>query len=208
LKTTDLNLVKRIRNGDKEAFHDLVIRYQRKVFSIAYGMVHNREDAKDLTQDAFLKAYRNLERFEGSSSFYTWLYRITVNVCIDHIRKMKKHMTVDYDENMLRDGPVEGADNIRPRTLDGDPVRNLARKELLEKIGEALEKLSPIHKTAILLREVQGLSYSEMAEVMEVSKGTVMSRLHHARKNLQGLLQKYVEGSLGVEGFQPSKENE
>jgi RNA polymerase sigma-70 factor, ECF subfamily len=198
VEDSDLNLVKRIQNGDKEAFRVLVERYQRKVFSIAYGMVHNREDAMDLAQDSFLKAYHHLERFEGTSSFYTWLYRIVVNVCIDHIRRHKKRHTVDYDDKMLRDGGVEGDENILPSPLGVDPVKVYGRRELLEQIGRALDELSPIHKEAIILREIEGLSYTEMADVMGVSKGTVMSRLHHARKNLQAKLIDYVGADLKV----------
>ncbi|MBN1945211.1 MAG: sigma-70 family RNA polymerase sigma factor [Bradymonadales bacterium] len=192
MEDSDLNLVKRVKNGDKEAFRILVERYQKKVFSIAYGMVHNREDAMDLTQDAFLKAYHNLEQFEGSSSFYTWLYRIAINVSIDMIRRSGKHVLVDYDDRLLRDTEhAEGG--LMPSTLGVDPQRTYGRKELLEQIDRALADLSPIHKEAILLREVEGLSYQEMAEVMGVSKGTVMSRLHHARRNLQARLLTYVE---------------
>jgi RNA polymerase sigma-70 factor (ECF subfamily) len=199
LEESDVNLVKRINNGDKEAFRALVEKYQRKVFSIAYGMVHNREDAMDLTQDAFLKAFYNLGRFEGSSSFYTWLYRIVVNVCIDHIRRSGKRFNVDYDDTILRDTEVDGNDHILPSTLGVNPVRVYGRKELLEQIGKALDDLSPIHRQAIVLREIEGLSYKEMADVMGVSKGTVMSRLHHARKNLQMRLHEYVGSKLSVE---------
>jgi RNA polymerase sigma-70 factor (ECF subfamily) len=198
LSDSDLNLVKRVKNGDKDAFRFLVERYQRKVFSIAYGMVHNREDAMDLSQDAFLKAFHKLSRFEGSSSFYTWLYRITVNVCIDHIRRVGKRGTVDYDDKVLRDTEVSGDDNIMPSKLGVDPLKSYTRKELLEQISHCLEDLSPIHREAIVLREIQGLSYKEMADVMGVSKGTVMSRLHHARKNLQSKLHVYLSGSLKV----------
>jgi RNA polymerase sigma-70 factor, ECF subfamily len=198
VEDSDLNLVKRIQNGDREAFRVLVERYQRKVFSIAYGMVHNREDAMDLAQDSFLKAYGNLERFEGTSSFYTWLYRIVVNVCIDHIRRHKKRHLVDYDDKVLRDGAVDGDENILPSPLGVDPVKAYGRRELLEQIGRALEELSPIHREAIILREIEGLSYAEMADVMGISKGTVMSRLHHARKNLQAKLLDYVGAELKV----------
>jgi len=204
LGTSDSNLVKRVRNGDKEAFRELVEKYQRKAFSIAYGMVNNRDDAMDLVQDAFLKAYHNLKRFEGSSSFYTWLYRIVVNVCIDHIRRTGKRVMVDYDDQIRREDGVEGEERIKPSKLGLDPAKAYGRQELLEQISRALEELSPIHKEAIILREVQGLSYQEMAEVMDVSKGTVMSRLHHARKNLQEKLQEYVGSELKVDGFKAS----
>ena len=167
-------------------------------------MVNNRDDAMDLVQEAFLKAYRNLQRFQGSSSFYTWLYRIVVNVCIDHIRKTGKRVIVDYDDQIGREGGVEGEERIRPSTLGFDPSKVYGRQELLEQIGRALDSLSPIHKEAIILREIQGLSYQEMADVMNVSKGTVMSRLHHARKNLQEKLVDYAGDRLKVDGFKSS----
>ena len=204
MSTSDVNLVKRVRNGDKDAFRELVEKYQRKAFSIAFGMVNNRDDAMDLVQEAFLKAYRNLQRFQGSSSFYTWLYRIVVNVCIDHIRKTGKRVIVDYDDQIGREGGVEGEERIRPSTLGFDPSKVYGRQELLEQIGRALDSLSPIHKEAIILREIQGLSYQEMADVMNVSKGTVMSRLHHARKNLQEKLVDYAGDRLKVDGFKSS----
>ncbi len=195
MATSDLNLVKRIQNGDKSAFKDLVERYQSKLFSIAFGMVRQREDAMDLVQEAFLKAYRNLDRFEGSAAFYTWLYRITVNVCIDHIRKVKKRYEVDFDEQRPIDSSIAGENTLQPSTLDINPDHNLRRKELLEQIDKALEMLSPNHRQAIILREIHGLSYDEIANVLEVSKGTVMSRLHHARKNLQSQLMSYVSSN-------------
>lgn len=195
MATSDLNLVKRIQNGDKSAFKDLVERYQNKLFSIAFGMVRQREDAMDLVQEAFLKAYRNLDKFEGTSAFYTWLYRITVNVCIDHIRKIKKRYEVDYDDQKLVDSKIVGENTLLPSTLGINPDHNLRRKELLEQIDKALEKLSPNHRQAIILREIHGLSYDEIADVLDVSKGTVMSRLHHARKNLQTQLKAYASNN-------------
>jgi RNA polymerase sigma-70 factor (ECF subfamily) len=198
LDTSDSNLVKRVRNGDKDAFRELVERYQRKVFSIAYGMVGNREDAMDLVQDAFLKAYRNLDRFEGSSSFYTWLYRIVVNVCIDYIRRHGKRHKVEYDDQIQREEAVDADDRIHASKLGLDPTKVQGRRELIEQIEKALEELSPIHKEAIILREIEGLSYQEMAEVLDIATGTVMSRLHHARKNLQEKLREYVGAELKV----------
>ncbi len=188
----DINLVKRARNGDQDAFRQLVERYQRKLYSVAYSMVRNPEDAMDLTQDALVKAYRNLANFQGSSSFYTWIYRITVNICIDHLRKSGRFQSVDYDDTIRREEGGASSGFISPSMLGQNPGKSLARKELIAQMQTALDTLSPNHRTAIVLREVEGLSYEEMAEVMGVSKGTVMSRLHHARKNMQTALSDYV----------------
>ncbi len=193
---TDRNLVVRAQNGDETAFRLLVERYQRKVYSIAFNVVRNPEDAMDLTQDAFIKVHRNLAAFQGSSSFYTWLYRIVVNLGIDHNRKHNRFQSVDYDDRLGRDDDeIEGDGSILPSTLDTNPARTLSRKELAEQMQRALDSLSEKHRTAIILREVQGLSYEEMAEVMQCNKGTVMSRLHHARKNMQAALSPYVYGT-------------
>ena len=198
------DLVQRAQAGDRAAFGELVDLHKRVVFNICMSHLRNEDEAMDLVQDAFLKAYHNLKRFEGSSSFYTWLYRIVVNVCIDHIRRTGKRVMVDYDDQIRREDGVEGEERIKPSKLGLDPAKAYGRQELLEQISRALEELSPIHKEAIILREVQGLSYQEMAEVMDVSKGTVMSRLHHARKNLQEKLQEYVGSELKVDGFKAS----
>lgn len=180
VEETDKNLVIRAQNGEERAFRLLVERYQRKVYSVAYSMVRHQEDAMDLSQEAFIKAYRNLARFQGSSSFYTWIYRITVNLCIDYLRKSGRVQSVDYDDRIGRDNSeVDGDGSILPTRLDADPSRSLMRKELIEKMQHALETLSENHRAILLLREVEGLSYEEMAEVLGVSKGTVMSRLHY-----------------------------
>lgn len=198
MEETDLNLVKRTRNGDRDAFRGLMEKYQRRIFSLCYGMVRNRDDAMDLVQETFVKVYRNLDRFEGNASFYTWTYRIATNVCIDFLRKAKRERTVDYDDGIRRDDDATD-DTLLPQRLGINPARVLGRRELLEKIEEALGTLSDAHRQAIILREIQGLSYQEMADTMEISIGTVMSRLHHARKNMQKVLADYVGEDLTVD---------
>lgn len=183
----DKTLVTRCHAGDQEAFGELVQRYQRKVYGIAFGMLHNAEDAMDVTQEAFIRVHRYLDRFKGSSSFFTWLYRITVNLCIDHLRKEGKAQTVDYDDAVSHSEQQE-AEQLRPWSLDMNPSRAMDRKELREMIDKALELLSPNHRAVILMREVEGLSYKEMSEVMKCSKGTIMSRLFHARRRMQAAL--------------------
>jgi RNA polymerase sigma-70 factor (ECF subfamily) len=195
---TDQNLVKRAQNGDSDAFRLLVERYQRKVFSIAFNVVRDREDAMDLAQDAFVKAFKSLDSFKGEASFYTWIYRIVVNLGIDHTRKSRRYKTVDYDDTLKRDD-VAGDGSILPSRLGTNPSKVLGRKELLDQMERALDTLSPNHREAIFLREIEGLSYEQMAVVMNVSKGTIMSRLHHARKNMQAALAPYMDGTMETE---------
>lgn len=191
---TDNELVARSKEGDREAFQTLVERYQRRAFGIAIGVLRHPEDARDAAQNAFVKVFRNINSFKGESSFYTWLYRIVVNVCIDHIRKHKKMRAVEYDDTFRR------RDEANSRTLQGNtralrPDANFERTELHTVLHKALGELTETHRAVIVLREVDGLSYEEIAEVMDCHLGTVMSRLHHARKNLQKALKPYLDES-------------
>ena len=142
---------------------------------------------------------RYLEKFNRESSFYTWLYRITVNMCIDYIRKNSKVQRVEYDDRLSHDsGDIEGEEHILPSRLGIHPDKVYGRKELREKMLEALESLSEKHRTILILREVEGLSYEEIAEVLNISKGTVMSRLFHARRYFQEAIKDYLKGDLKV----------
>lgn len=195
----DSELVDRAQEGDREAFQTLVERYQEKVYSICYGKVKDEQDAKDVSQDVFVKIFRYIENFNQESSFYTWLYRITVNTCIDYLRKQSRRKEVDYDDTIQTDEEVEGNELLMPSKLGINPDKELGRKELRKKMLEALDTLSEKHRTILTLREVEGLSYKEMAEVLEISKGTVMSRLYHARQYFQEALEDYVDESLQVD---------
>ncbi|MFT4703889.1 MAG: RNA polymerase sigma-70 factor (ECF subfamily), partial [Bradymonadia bacterium] len=157
MEETDINLLKRARNGDRDAFAVLMDRYQRKVFGLCYGMVRNHDDAMDMVQETFVKVYKNLERFEGNSSFYTWTYRIASNVCIDFLRKQKRRRALDYDDGIGRDENVDDPGNLLPSKLGINPARVHARKELLGRIEDAMATLSPIHRQIVVLREVEGL---------------------------------------------------
>ena len=189
----DEMLVKDCQAGDEEAFRLLVQRYQKKLFSVAFGMVHHAEDALDIIQDAFLKAHRNLPNFQGNSSFYTWIYRITVNLCIDFLRKETKHQALDYDDTLHHEthqpenAPIGGSAPASP----SDALKN---KELGQQIWSAIQRLSENHRSVILLREIEGMSYEEIAQTLQCSKGTVMSRLHHARSHLRKFLEDYLDG--------------
>lgn len=198
-ETEESEIVRRAQEGDREAFRELVERYQRRVYSVCYGMLKNNEDSLDVSQEVFVKVFRYLDKFNHQSSFYTWLYRITVNMCIDFIRKNSRVRKVEYDDGISHDAAdVEGEEHILPSTLGLNPDKVYGRKELREKMLEALETLSEKHRTILILREVEGLSYEEMAEVLNISKGTVMSRLFHARRYFQDAIAEYIGGDLKV----------
>lgn len=188
----DRDLVARSQAGEREAFAVLVARYQRRAYAVALGMVHNHDDALDVVQDAFVKAHRNIGGFHGNASFYTWLYRIVVNLCIDRARTRKRRPQVEFDETYEREQAAGVGVDVMPHLADSDPMRNLSRRELGLQIDKALATLSENHRSILLLREVDGLSYEELAEVLQISRGTVMSRLFHARKNMQKELRPYL----------------
>lgn len=195
MERDDQVLVERSQRGDQAAFRQLVERYQRKVYGLACGMVHNTEDALDITQEAFVKAFRSLDRFQGTSSFYTWLYRITVNLCIDFLRRGRRSSdAVDYDDRIGHQEEVnEGEFPLVSSVGTETPAGLQGRRELAEQMEKALQALTEKHREIILLREVDGLSYTEIADALHIRKGTVMSRLFHARQNLQRMLKPYVE---------------
>lgn len=182
---SDSKLVSAVLAGDTSAYRGLVERYQGRVFAVVYGMIRNREDATDLTQETFVRAYQNLKSYRTESSFYTWIYRIANNALIDHTRRMKKRTHEALDEGIAtRDtGGVMSEGHHRD-----SPGRNLERKELHGKLLAALETLPEDQRQAIVLREVDGLSYREISEVLGIPEGTVMSRLFYARKKLQTAL--------------------
>lgn len=197
----DTELVARARSGDHEAFRLLFQRYHRRVYSLAYGMVRNQDDALDVVQEGFIKAHRYLDRFEGASSFYTWLYRIIMNLCIDHIRKQRRARLVDFNDALDHgqgDAAV-GEDALLPRILGENPGKALVRKEIREHIDQALSELSDNHRAVLIMRELDGMSYEEMAEMMQCAKGTIMSRLFHARKNMQKRLLELMGGHKDLE---------
>jgi RNA polymerase sigma-70 factor, ECF subfamily len=176
----DRELVDAVRGGDREAFRTLFERYNRRAYALALGVVRQADDALDVVQDAFIKAHKHLDKFEGTSSFYTWLYRIVMNLAIDHLRKHKRLTELRDDE--------AGEDSLLPQLLGGNPGRALMDKEIRERIDRALAELSDNHRSVLVMRELEGLSYEDMAQVMGCSKGTIMSRLFHARKNMQRML--------------------
>ncbi len=179
----DRELVDAARKGDRDAFRTLFERYHRRAYALAFGVVRHQDDALDIVQDAFIKAHKYLDKFEGTSSFYTWLYRIVMNLCIDHLRKHRRVKPVELDEAKLEESALD--DGLLPRILGGNPGRALVDKEIRARIDHALGELSENHRAVLVMRELEGLSYEEMATTMGCSKGTIMSRLFHARKNMQ-----------------------
>ncbi len=184
----DQDLVEACRKGDRQAFHDLYQRYERKVYAVAYGFLRNPEDALDVVQEAFIKVYRYLPNFEGQSSFYTWLYRIVANLCIDHMRRNTRKRDVEFDDKLRHDGEHELPTEFLPVSGLGNPGDAIENKEILAAVEDSLGYLSDKHRAVIVMRELQGLSYADMAKAMNCSKGTIMSRLFHARRNMQKLL--------------------
>lgn len=190
----DYDLVKRCQAGDTRAFDVLVSRYRGKVYAMTYHMIQNESEAWDLAQEAFIKAWRALPNFKLDSAFYTWLYRITHNVTYDWLRKKKIQGDGEFDDSRTEHRVAAGAEAV-PR---GDAAPDVAMRnaELGQRIHEAIAKLSPDHQQVILLREVEGLAYEEIAETIPCSLGTVMSRLFYARKKLQEMLKDTYENAL------------
>jgi RNA polymerase sigma-70 factor (ECF subfamily) len=206
MEADDLALVAQAKTGDPESFRKLVVRYQRKVYAVALGIVKDKDLAWDVTQEAFVKVHKHLPEFKGESAFSTWLLRIVTHLGIDVIRKERQSIKDDIDE--VRERDLEGGgDGILSTQLGSDPQAGVLRKELMGKIKEALAQLPEKHRTILVLREVEGLSYEELAQTLDIQKGTVMSRLFHARKKMQRLLAGYAGVAAGQdEPGQASKE--
>jgi RNA polymerase sigma-70 factor (ECF subfamily) len=196
----DRALIARAQAGETAAFRQLVERHQRRAFAIALALVRDENDARELVQDAFLRVFKNLGTFQGGSSFFTWLYRIITNLSIDLIRKPGRQ-TSDLEEAHLDSD--EGADLDLPflSRLDGaDPLDIVRRREIAARLQTALDALPSYHRAVIVMREIDGLSYEEMAQVLDVSKGTIMSRLFHARQKLQRALADCYKEQIGARG--------
>jgi RNA polymerase sigma-70 factor, ECF subfamily len=195
MATDDLTLVQRARKGDQRAFKLLVERYQRKIYAVAFGMVKDKEEARDVAQEAFVKVHKYLDHFKGDASFYTWLYRITINVCIDVLRRKgvsRGDEQVEFDETVKLDAAETGLGVLGTR-LGTNPQKSALRRELADRITAAIQQLPEAHREILLLREVEGMSYEDLARTLDIPKGTVISRLFHARLKMQKLLKEYVE---------------
>jgi RNA polymerase sigma-70 factor (ECF subfamily) len=189
-EVSDLTLVRRSQQEDMNAYDELVRRYQERLYATVYHMTSNHEDASDLVQETFIKAFRALKSFKGDSSFYTWIYRIAVNKTINFLkqRKNRLHMSLnDVDFN------AENDPDLVALVSDKTPRRDLNLSELQDKLNVAMLKLSEHHRMVVTLHDIQGLSHEEIGAIMDCNVGTVRSRLFYARQQLQGYLADYLK---------------
>lgn len=181
---TEQELIRAAKGGDQSAFEQLVLEHQNRVFTLAFRIVNDREEAADLAQEAFLKAWQGLPNFQGESSFSTWLHRLTTNLCIDWLRRQTRRREIE---------PVASLDDeesgwAEPADPGQDPQRQLERKELHRALARALQTLPDHHRQVLVMREVSGLSYQEMGQALDLDMGTVKSRIARARLALRKLL--------------------
>jgi len=185
----DWATVQRVQAGDVAAFDQLIRKYRERLFGVVYNLTSNREDTADLVQDAFIKAFQSINRFQGQSAFFTWLYKIAVNTTLSHLRKNRLRTFFSLEKIQEED---PSAKILAELSEHAGADRDAYLRELQEKLNEAMQKLSIKHRTVITLFEIDGLSHAEIAEIMECSEGTVRSRLHYAKQFLQGELSKYL----------------
>ena len=185
-----LALVQRAKSGDLSAFDSLIIRYRQRLYSVIFNMTMNAEDAADLTQESFVKAFRSLAKFREKSSFYTWLYRIGVNLTLTHLKKRKIRQFFSFDQ-ASEDGGIS-KDLEAFSSTSNTSVKKALNNELHEKLNEALSRLSDKHRTIVVLFEIDGLGHKEIASIMKCTEGTVRSRLFYAKQQLQSYLSDYI----------------
>jgi RNA polymerase sigma factor (sigma-70 family) len=183
-------LVRAAKNGDLEAYDQLVRLYRERIYATIYHMTANHEDANDLAQESFIKAFQALKSFKGGSSFYTWLYRIAVNKTINFLKQRKNRIQISLND---LDFNAEHDPDLVALISDKTPRREADLRELQEKLNTALLKLSEPHRLVVVLHDVQGLSHDEIAKVMDCNIGTVRSRLFYARQQLQAWLSNYLK---------------
>jgi RNA polymerase sigma factor (sigma-70 family) len=190
LPAEEPELVKRAQGGDLTAYDQLVRRYQERVYATLYHMTANREDANDLTQEAFIKGFQALRSFKGDSSFYTWIYRIATNKTINFLKQRKNRLHLSLND---LDFNAEHDPDIVALTSDKTPRRDASLSELQERLNAAMMKLSEVHRLVVTLHDIQGLPHEEIARIMDCNIGTVRSRLFYARQQLQAYLSDYVK---------------
>lgn len=186
----DATLVRQAQKGDSRAFDQLVTRYQERLYGTLYHMTSNHEDADDLVQEAFIKAYKALPSFKGDSSFFTWLYRIAVNKTINHIKSRKNRPQMSLND---LDFNAEHDPDIVALVSEKTPRRDAGLSELQEKLNAAMQRLSETHRMVVAMHDVQGMSHEEISRIMDCNTGTVRSRLFYARQQLQGYLADFLK---------------
>ena len=181
----DADLVQRSKEGDTEAFDELVVKYTPKLYGLVYNMTSNHEDTHDLLQDIFAKAYRSLKRFQGKSTFYTWIYSISVNMTLNFLKKRKRRQGMSLDDI---DSNIQNDKEFIELTSKSDPIREVGIGELQKRLNEAMQKLSEDHRAVVTMYDIQGMPHKEISKVLGVSEGTVRSRLFYAHRQLQNFL--------------------
>jgi RNA polymerase sigma-70 factor (ECF subfamily) len=185
LSSDEKLLLERAKSGDIEAFEKLIMGSEKKVYNIALKMTGSHDDAMDLSQEVFIKVYKSLNKFKEEASFFTWIYRITHNICIDEIRKKKKVVSISLDEEYESDNG-----NISRQFADNSlgPLEQLEIKEDMVILKKAIVKLSPQHRVALIMRDIQGMTYEQISEILKCPQGTVKSRINRARYELKEII--------------------
>ena len=184
----DKGLVERARNGDTVAFDELVVKYTPRLYGLVYHMTSNHEDTRDVLQDVFAKAYRSLKRFQEKSSFYTWIYSISVNMTLNFLKKRGRRRAMSLDDV---DMAIERDPDFIEATSKSDPVREVNIAELQERLNMALQQLSDDHRAVVTMFDIQGMPHAEISKILSVSEGTVRSRLFYAHRQLQNYLEEF-----------------
>ncbi|RPJ34853.1 MAG: sigma-70 family RNA polymerase sigma factor [Verrucomicrobiaceae bacterium] len=182
----DQDLVTRAREGDTRAFDALILKYGDKLYGLVYHMTSHKEDTHDLLQEIFARAYQSLKSFRGSSSFYTWIYQIAVNLTLNFLKKRKRRSGLSLNE---LDSAIHQDPALIDSTHEANPERQTNLNELQVKLNEAMQKLSEPHRMVVTMFDIQGMSHGEIAKVLKTSEGTIRSRLHYAHLQLQSALQ-------------------
>ena len=185
----DAELVQRAQEGDTRAFDELVMKYSRKLYGLVYNMTSNKEDTHDLLQDIFAKAYRSLKRFRGKSTFYTWIYSISVNMSLNFLKKRKRRAGYSFDDI---DSGIQNDPAFIDQGYHANPRRQSNINELQKKLNEAMQELSEDHRSVVTMFDIQGMPHAEISRILGVSEGTVRSRLYYAHKQLQGYLEEFI----------------
>jgi len=185
----DAELVQRAQEGDTRAFDELVMKYSRKLYGLVYNMTSNKEDTHDLLQDIFAKAYRSLKRFRGKSTFYTWIYSISVNMSLNFLKKRKRRAGYSFDDI---DSGIQNDPAFIDQAYHANPRRQSNINELQKKLNEAMQELSEDHRSVVTMFDIQGMPHAEISRILGVSEGTVRSRLYYAHKQLQGYLEEFI----------------
>ncbi|HCQ79717.1 MAG TPA: RNA polymerase subunit sigma-24 [Verrucomicrobiales bacterium] len=187
---TDEVLVARAQSGNTSAFDQLVIRYSPRLYGMIYHMTSNKEDANDLTQDVFAKAYRSLRRFRGRSSFYTWIYAIGTNMTLNFLKKRNRRAAWSLDN---LDSGIQNDEAMVDLAHAANPRHQSDLNELQKKLNEALQSLSNRHRAVVTMFDIQGIPHAEISKILKVSEGTVRSRLFYAHRQLQGHLEEFIK---------------